>query len=121
MKIIYNYIQNLNGAVNILQAVVYTISFLLISISTVKTIILYVSDYLNPNVNDLATFNNARISLSESVVLSLSFITGVEILKLFDVKTYKQLIIVVCLVIIKLLVGFFLTKEIIEAHSEKNF
>ena len=49
---------------------------------------------------------------AEAVALGLSFILCVEILKLFYIKTYKQLVIVVCLVIIKLLVGHFLSRDI---------
>ena len=48
------------------------------------------------------------------IAIALSFILGVEILKLFYIKTYKQLIIVATLVAIKLFVRNYKT------HAEEK-
>jgi uncharacterized membrane protein len=99
---------------NVLEFLAYTISLLLIAFGIIKSAVLYVKDLINPNVDDTASFNAARLFLGETSALALSFILGVEILKLFFIKSYKQLIIVVSLVVIKLLVNYFLLKEIEE-------
>ena len=57
-------------------------------------------------------FLNAKLNLGEATALALSFILGVEILRLFFIKTYKQLVFVVCLVFIKLIINWFLSREI---------
>ena len=117
MSFIIEYQNLLFKGVNILQLISYTISFLLIAFGIIKSAFFYIDDYINPKINDITSFNNARLVLGETSALALSFILGVEILKLFFIKTYKQLIIVVSLVIIKLLVSYFLLEEI---RGEKN-
>ena len=112
MKFVAQYEKYLNDGIIIIQLIAYTISFLLISISIIRSILRYVVEYINPNINKLTVFEHTRMDLGESSSLSLSFILGVEILKLFQIKTYKQLIIVLCLVGIKLLVNYFLLKEL---------
>jgi uncharacterized membrane protein len=112
MKLLEQYQKILLTGINITELIAYTISFLLISIGIIRAAIQYIIFYINPKVDDLKTFKSTRLSLGESSALALSFILGVEILKLFYIKSYKQLVIVSCLVIIKLLVNYFLIKEI---------
>jgi uncharacterized membrane protein len=108
MKIIDKYQKILHNGVYIIQAIAYTISFLLISMSILRSSYTYISEY-----NDmLKAYMDVKLDLGESSALALSFILGVEILKLFYIKTYKQLIIVICLVAIKLIVSYFLIHEI---------
>lgn len=120
MKVIDEYQHLLFKGVQIVQFIAYTISFLLITTSILKSATVYIVDYIDPNVDDMTTFTKARLSLGESSALALSFILGVEILKLFFIKTYKQLVIVACLVIIKLLVSYFLLKEI-DDEKKNNY
>jgi uncharacterized membrane protein len=120
MKFIEKYQEILHNGIYIIQAIAYTISFVIISVGIIKTAILYGIEYIDPNIDDLESFTYARLSLSESSALALSFILGVEILKLFYIKTYKQLIIVISLVIIKLSVNYFLLKEI-NIQIEKTY
>lgn len=108
MKLIDKYQVILHNGIYIIQAIAYTVSFFIISVSIIKSAFIYVKDY-----NDrFITFNNIKLELGESSSLALSFILGVEILKLFYIKNYKQLIIVICLVAIKLTVSYFLESEI---------
>jgi uncharacterized membrane protein len=120
MSFIIEYQNLLFKGVNILQLISYTISFLLIAFGIIKSAFFYIDDYINLNTDNTTSFNNARLVLGESSALALSFILGVEILKLFFIKTYKQLIIVVSLVIIKLLVSYFLLKEISDEQIKKK-
>ena len=60
----------------------------------------------------------SRLNLIYSISLSLSFILCVEILKFCYIKTYKQLIIVGGIVFIKLVITFFLDKEINEKTNK---
>ena len=120
MKFFEQYQDFLQKGIYFTQAIAYTISFLLISISIITSAFIYMVQYINPNIDDITSFTNARLSLGESSALALSFILGVEILKLFFIKTYKQLVIVVCLVVIKLLVSYFLLKEIEDQNKKIN-
>ena len=116
MKIIEKYQEVLHNGIYIIQSIAYTISFLLISISIIRSTYIYISEYKNP----IKAFEDTRLYLGESSALALSFILGVEILKLFYIKSYKQLIIVICLVAIKLLVSQFLISEIEKTMQKKN-
>jgi uncharacterized membrane protein len=108
MKIFDKFQDLLHYGVYIIQIFTYTISFVIISIS------IFISSYIyfrNFRTQDDA-YNETKLYLGRSIAIALTFILGVEILKLFYIKTYKQLIIVATLVAIKLLVSYFLTKEI---------
>jgi uncharacterized membrane protein len=63
----------------------------------------------------------AKIRLSNSISLALSFILSIEILKIYYIKTYKQLIIVSALVLLKLTVNYFLTLDINDAQKKRSF
>jgi uncharacterized membrane protein len=118
MKFVEKYKQLLGEGIILLQLLAYTISFTLISVSIVRSIYRYVIEYIDPNIDELKAFHHTRLDLGESCALALSFILGVEILKLFQVQTYKQLIIVISLLSLKLLISFYLMKEI-EGSSKK--
>ena len=109
----------LNKGTNSIQIIAYTISFLLITISIIKTAFIYVYEILDPDVDDRTTFLDARLNLGEATALALSFILGVEILRLFFIKTYKQLVFVVCLVFVKLFINWFLLQEIDKESEDK--
>lgn len=100
--------EKLMTGVHIVQILAYSISFVLIFTSIIKSVCIYVLEYSNP----LQAYVDTRLNLGEAVVLSLSFILGAEILKLFYINSYKQLIIVAGLVAIKLLVTYLLSNEI---------
>lgn len=117
MRFIDEYQKFLLTGINITEAIAYTITFLLISYSIIKSAIELFLYYINPNIHDLINLKKTRLNLGESSALALSFILGVEILKLFYIKTYKQLFIISGLVIVKLLVTYFLLKEIKEEND----
>jgi uncharacterized membrane protein len=120
MKFYEKYQQILNIGINIIEIISYTISFLLISFGIIKSAYIYLIETINPNIDSIRVFTDAKINLSESIALSLSFILGVEILKIFYIKSYKQLIFVVCLVLIKLLITYFLLQEIAKDSEQRN-
>ena len=74
---------------------------------------------LNFDKGELATLE-AKIKLSNAISLSLNFILTIEILKIYFIKTYKQLIIVSTLVILKLVLNYFLTLEIDDSQRKKK-
>jgi uncharacterized membrane protein len=113
------YQEILHKGTDIIQIIGYTISFLLISISIIKSSIIYFSEYVDPKIDDTSNFINARLNLGESTALALSFILGVEILRLFFIKTYKQLVFVISLVIVKLIISWFLLQEINKVNQDK--
>ena len=86
-----------------------TVSLLVLVIFTYNILMSSYIFYINKN--PLKKRIDQKIKLIESISLSLSFILCIEILKLFYIKRYKQLIIVCSLVIIKLLISFFVNRE----------
>ena len=113
MKLIDKFQNKLHYGVYIIQIFTYTISFVIISISIIISSYLY---FRNFKKQDTA-YDETKLYLGRSIAIALSFILGVEILKLFYIKTYKQLIIVATLVAIKLLVSYFLSKEIEKSRT----
>ena len=108
MKFINTYENFLQNGINMVELIAYSISFVIITISIFKSTYIFINEHNTP----VKAYIDTRFYLGEAVLISLAFILGVEILKLFYIKSYKQLIIVVCLVAIKLLVGHFLSKDI---------
>lgn len=102
--------------IDFLELFVYIIASLIIFLSILNSIYLYFYDY---NKNNELGILEAKIKLSNTISLALSFILSIEILKIYYIKTYKQLIIVSSLVIIKLIVNYFLNKEIEDAMIKK--
>jgi len=99
-----------------LELFVYFISSFIIFFSILYSIYYYT---LNFDKGDLATLE-AKIKLSNAISLSLNFILSIEILKIYFIKTYKQLIIVSTLVILKLVLNYFLTLEIDDSQRKKK-
>jgi uncharacterized membrane protein len=108
MKFIEKYKNYLHYAIYVILIFTYTISFAIISMSIIISSYIY---FRNFNSQDKA-YTITKLYLSRSISIALSFILGVEIMRLFYIKTYKQLIFVATLVAIKLLVTYFLSKEI---------
>jgi len=108
MKLIDRFQNSLHYGVYIIQIFTYTISFVIISISIVISSYIYFRNFRSQDT----AYDETKLYLGRSIAIALSFILGLEILKLFYIKTYKQLIIVATLVVIKLLVSYFLSKEI---------
>ena len=108
MKIIEKYKNYLHYGIYIIQIFTYTITFIIISMSIIISSYNY---FINFNTQN-ETYTMIKLYLSRSISISLSFILGVEILKLFYIKSYKQPILIIVLVFIKLLVTYFLSREI---------
>jgi uncharacterized membrane protein len=121
MKFIEKYENILNKGTDIIEIIAYTISFLLISITIIKTALYYIFEFMYNSIHSIdytISFRKAILNLGESNSLALSFILGVEILRLFIVKTFKQLIFVACLVVVKLIISWFLLKEIESSETK---
>ena len=95
------------------------VSLLVLIIFTYNIIMTSYMFYINES--PLKKKIEQKIKFIESISLSLSFILCIEILKLFYIKRYRQLVIVCALVIIKLLISFFVNREmnqeIIRSHN----
>jgi uncharacterized membrane protein len=119
MTLIDFFKKKLDIGIDILEIISYTISFILIFISVIRSIYTYIVEYIDPNIGHLNAFRHTRMDLSQSVALSLSFLLGVQILKLFNIQTYRQLIIVACLVGVKLLISYTLIGHIESSNERK--
>jgi uncharacterized membrane protein len=98
----------LKKTVSIIEVFSYTISIIIIAISIVYSVLNYIKEYANPT----KAYFDTRLILGESISLALSFILSVEILKLFYIKSYRQLVMLASLVLLKLIISYYLTVEI---------
>ena len=111
LQIYENYLKKI---VSIFELFTYTISIIIIATSIIHSFFIYYHDYNNP----LKMFDDIRLTLGESISLSLSYILSVEILKIFYIKTYKQLTIVVTVCLLKIIINNYLLNEIKDATKE---
>jgi uncharacterized membrane protein len=116
MSFINNYSNHLKYIVSIIEIITYTVAVIIISISIIYSIFIFVKEFNNVNL----AFEDTRLSLGESISLALSFILAIEILKIFYIKNYKQLIIIVVLTLLKLTINYFLTFEIDNIQKKRN-
>ena len=107
----------LEKGISKIEIISYAISFIVISISILKSITIYIVYYNKPQI----LFDKIKLTLSESSELALSFILSVEILKLFFINTYKQLVIILTLVVIKIIISYFLETEIGGIRNENKY
>ena len=114
MSFIANYNDNLKKTVNIVEIFTYTISLFIIILSLVYSIFIFVKEINNISL----AYNDVRLALGESLSVALTFILAIEILKIFYVKTYKQLIMIVTLTLVKLIITYFLMIEIKEIQKK---
>lgn len=104
--------------ISIVQFIAYIIAFLLISVGIINSFIHFIMYNLNSNMSYTSIFKKTRLDLVEMLALSLSFILGAEILRLFYINSYKQLFILTWLVVIKLLLNYFLVREITQINKK---
>jgi uncharacterized membrane protein len=116
MFLLHGYEKFLQKIVSIIEMVAYSFSVIIITISIFVSIFIYITEYKNPE----KSFVDTRINLGEAISLALSFILSVEILKIFYIKTYKQLIIVASVTLLKLTINKYLLQEINDALKNKQ-
>ena len=114
MKSINDLSNILKMNINYLEIFVYFLATIILIVSVIKSMYYYVIVMINDEYN----LSNAQINLLESISLALSFILIVEVLKMYYIKTYKQLIIVSVLVVIKIIIKFFIRFDL--KNEEEN-
>ncbi len=110
---INNYNKLLQLLVSRVEILAYTISILIILLSVIYSTYIFVKEIHTPE----KAYSDTKVNLMESVSLALSFLLCVEVLKVYYVKNYKQLIIVVSLVLMKVILAFLLNFEINVLHN----
>ena len=109
-----NYLnQLLKTDINYLEIFIYLITSILIFCTILYSIYYYGTNFYKGE----ETILNLKIILSNSISLALSLILTIEILKIYYIKTYKQLVIVSILVMLKLIINYFLNIEVNAAHD----
>jgi len=89
-----------------IEILVYFLTIIMLFTTLIKSFIRYFKDD-----QDIDNMIKIRIVMGESIGLSLTFILAVEILKIYYIRNYRQLIIISCLVVLKLIITFFLQQE----------
>lgn len=104
----------LHIGVDIVEIVVY----ILVIIAIFHTIISVVLTVLN---NETNKYQKIKILINNTISICLSGIVFVEIMKLFYIKTYKQLGIIGGIIIIKMVLLFFVSQEQKQETKEINY
>lgn len=89
-----------------IEILVYFLTIIMLFSTLSKSFIKYFKDE-----QDINNMIKIRIVMGESIGLALTFILAVEILKIYYIRNYTQLIIISSLVVLKLIITFFLQKE----------
>jgi uncharacterized membrane protein len=104
-----SYDKFLKDSIQLIVFLNYTIVVIIILISVIRAIYYYIKYF---KYGSILSSVSGRIILGEAVSLALSFILSVEILRFFYVQSYKQLVIVVSFVFLKILINYFLQNQI---------
>ena len=112
----FNYNDGLKKTITFIELFTYTIAVIIISLGILKSIINYIKEYNTPNKD----FYDTRLILGQTISLSLTFILSIEILKLIYIKSYKQLVIIISVVLLKLVISFYLEYEFKTTKEFKN-
>ena len=108
MNNLYNkYNKLLKLLVSIIEILTYTIAVIIITISISKGVYIYISEF-----NTQKAYNDVRLILGKAISLSLTFILCIEVLKVFYIKSYQQMILIVSLTLLKIIIGFYLEYEL---------
>ena len=97
------------------EIVIYIIILNIIFIAVGKSSFIYFKSFFNKHRTDKKESNagnESKILLGKAIGISLSFILTIEILKIFWIKTYSQLIILGGLILIKIIIYYYLENEI---------
>jgi len=97
-----------NSYLHIGVDVIEIIIYLLVIIAILHTIMSVVLIVLRNEVNK---YQNIKILINNTISVCLSGIVFVEIMKLFYIKTYKQLGIIAGIIIIKMVLLYFVSQE----------
>ncbi|ALH23029.1 hypothetical protein ceV_123 [Chrysochromulina ericina virus CeV-01B] len=96
--------------------IIFAIIILVITISHVIFKYFYnIRNSIDYQYTDIDTY---RLFMLKQVSLLLSFILAIEILKIFYVRSYRQLIIVASLGLLKLTISYFIAQEMIELKKD---
>ena len=108
MKSINDLSNILKMNISYLEIFVYFLATIILIISVIKSMYYYIIQIINDKYN----LSEAKVNLLESISLALSFILIIEVLKMYYIKTYKQLVIVSVLVVIKIIIKYFISFDL---------
>lgn len=104
----------LHIGVDVVEIVVYILVILAI-FHTIMSVVLTVLK------NETNKYQKIKILINNTISICLSGIVFVEIMKLFYIKTYKQLGIIAGIIIIKMVLLYFVSQEQKEQTKEINY
>jgi len=104
----------LHIGVDIVEIIVYLLVILAI-LNTIMSVVLTVLK------NKKNKYQKIKILINNTISICLSGIVFVEIMKLFYIKTYKQLGIIAGIIIIKMVLLYFVSQEQKEQTKEINY
>jgi uncharacterized membrane protein len=101
--------------VNIVEILTYTIAITIITFSIFNGIYIYIIEFNYPE----KSYNDTRNILGNAISLALSFILCIEVLKIFYIQTYHQLVMLVTLILLKIIIGYYLDNQKMKITNEK--
>ena len=107
-----------NSYLHIGVDMVEIIIYLLVMIIIFKTIFVIILDGLREKE---LNYENTKLLINNAISICLSGIVFVEIMKLFYIKTYKQLGIIGGIIIIKMILLYFISQEQKEEENKLFF
>ena len=97
-----------NSYLHIGVDIVEIIIYILVMIAIFRTIFIIVMETI---VEKELNYKNTKLLINNTISICLSGIIFVEIMKLFYIKTYKQLGIIAGIIIVKMFLLYFISQE----------
>lgn len=117
---------NLKLIIEYIEIAIIIFAIVILLISSTKVIFNYfynISNSINDKYEDIDTY---KLFMLKQISLLLSFLLAIEILKIFYVRSYRQLVIVASLGLLKITISYFMAQEMTELkkniylHNNKN-
>lgn len=105
---------NLKLAIEYIEITVIIFAIIILLITTGKVIFKYFYNISNSLNDKYADIDRYKLFMLKQISLLLSFMLAIEILKIFYVRSYSQLVIVASLGLLKLAISYSIAQEMIE-------
>jgi hypothetical protein len=113
--------KNLKLTIEYIEIGIIIFAIIVLLISSGKVIYKYFNDISNSINHDYKDIDIYKLFMLKQISLLLSFVLAIEILKIFYVRSYRQLVIVASLGLLKLTISYFISEEMVFLKKNINY
>jgi hypothetical protein len=109
--------KNLKLIIEYIEIGIIIFAILVLLISSAKVVFKYFYNINNSINHDYKDIDIYKLFMLKQISLLLSFVLVIEILKIFYVRSYRQLVIVGSLGLLKLTISYFISQEMTDLRK----